>query len=217
MANLILILGESGTGKSTSIENLDEKSTFIVQVVNKPLPFKGFKQRFPLLTKENPKGNRMVTNKYDVINWALNHANNNLAVKTIIVDDFQYLLADEFMARANERGYDKFIEIAQHYYQVIKFAEGLREDLNTFFLSHSETTQDGNSKVKTIGKLLDEKITVEGLFTIVLNTKIEDGQYFFETQNSGFNTTKSPRGMFDRTISNDLKLVTEKINEYYGG
>lgn len=122
------------------------------------------------------------------------------------------------MKRAMERGFDKFTEMAQHYYDIIKYAQSLREDLNIIFLSHSERKDDGSTKVKTIGKLLDEKVTIEGLFTVVLNTKIEDGNYYFETQNNGFNTRKSPKGMFkEYKIPNDLKLVVDKVNEYYGG
>lgn len=217
MSNLILILGQSGTGKSTSIRNMDSKDTFIIQTVNKPLPFKGFKKSYPIMDKDG-KGKRLVTDNYDKIIGCLKYLNNNKDIKNIIIDDFQYVISGEFMVRAKEKGFDKFTEMAQHYYMIIDIASRLREDLNIFFLSHNEQKEDGTSKVKTIGKLLDEKITIEGLFTIVLNTTIQDGNYYFETQNNGFNTTKSPMGMFDeKLIDNDLKIVTEKINEYYGG
>ena len=217
MSNLILILGQSGTGKSTSIRNMDSKDTFIIQTVNKPLPFKGFKADYPLMDKDG-KGKRLVTDNYDKIIGCLKYLNNNKDIKNIIIDDFQYVISNEFMVRAKEKGFDKFTEMAQHYYVIIEVASRLREDLNIFFLSHNEQKEDGTSKVKTIGKLLDEKITIEGLFTIVLNTVIQDNKYYFQTQNNGFSTTKSPLGMFDeQLIENDLKLVTEKINEYYGG
>ena len=217
MANLVLILGQSGTGKSTSIRNMDNKDTFIIQVVNKPLPFKGFKSDYPLMDK-NGEGKRVVSDNYDKIISCLKYLNNDENIKNIVIDDFQYVISNEFMVRAKEKGFDKFTEMAQHYYMIIEIASRLREDLNIFFLSHSEQKEDGTSKVKTIGKLLDEKITIEGLFTIVLNTVIQDNKYYFQTQNNGFNTTKSPLGMFDeQLIENDLKLVTEKINEYYGG
>lgn len=217
MSNLILILGQSGTGKSTSIRNMDSKDTFIIQTVNKPLPFKGFKKNYPIMDKDG-NGKRLVTDNYDKIIGCLKYLNNNKDIKNIIIDDFQYVISNEFMLRAKEKGFDKFTEMAQHYYVIIDVASRLREDLNIFFLSHNEQKEDGTSKVKTIGKLLDEKITIEGLFTIVLNTVIQDNKYYFQTQNNGFNTTKSPLGMFDeQLIENDLKLVTEKINEYYGG
>lgn len=217
MSNLILILGQSGTGKSTSIRNMDSEDTFIIQTVNKPLPFKGFKKSYPIMDKDR-KGKRLVTDNYDKIIGCLKYLNNNKDIKNIIIDDFQYVISGEFMVRAKEKGFDKFTEMAQHYYMIIDIASRLREDLNIFFLSHNEQKEDGTSKVKTIGKMLDEKITIEGLFTIVLNTVIQDNKYYFQTQNNGFNTTKSPLGMFDeQLIENDLKLVTEKINEYYGG
>lgn len=217
MSNLILILGQSGTGKSTSIRNMDSKDTFIIQAVNKPLPFKGFKKSYPIIDKDG-KGRRLVSDNYDKIISCLKYLNNDKDIKNIIIDDFQYVISDEFMVRAKEKGFDKFTEMAQHYYMIIDVASRLKEDLNIFFLSHNEQKEDGTSKVKTIGKLLDEKITIEGLFTIVLNTVIQDNKYYFETQNNGFNTTKSPLGMFDeRLIDNDLKIVSEKINEYYGG
>lgn len=218
MANLILIIGESGTGKSTSVATLEPEETFIIQVVNKPLPFRGFKNNYPLLTKEKPGGNRIIAKDYSWILKTLQQIEINKKVKTVVIDDFQYVLSKEYMQRAMERGFDKFTQMAQHYYDVINFAQMMREDLNIIFLSHSENKEDGTSKVKTIGKLLDDKITVEGLFTIVLNTKIEDGEYFFETQNNGFNTSKSPKGMFEEfKIPNDLKFVVDKVNEYYGG
>ncbi len=218
MSNLILVIGESGTGKSTSIETLDPKETFIIQVVQKPLPFRGFKKNYPIFSKENPKGNRIVAKDYTWIIKALQSIEMNKEIKTVVVDDFQYVLSKEYMKRAMERGFDKFTEMAQHYYDIIEMAQEMREDLNIIFLSHNESKEDGTSKVKTIGKLLDDKITVEGLFTIVLNTKIEDGSYYFETQNNGFNTSKSPKGMFGEfKIPNDMKYVVDKVNEYYGG
>ena len=122
------------------------------------------------------------------------------------------------MQRATERGFDKFTEMAQKYYNIIMAASNLRDDLTVIFMSHLERKDDGSEKVKTIGKLLDEKITVEGLFTIVLTTRVEQGEYFFETQNNGRNTTKSPKGMFkENKIPNDLSIVTQAISSYYGG
>ena len=218
MSNMILILGESGTGKSTSIESLDEKETFIIQVINKPLPFRKFKSKYPLLNKEKTSGNRIVSDKAQGIIGCLNWINSQEHIKNVVIDDFQYILANEYMEKALQTGYNKFTEMAKNYHSIIQFAQQLREDLSIVFMSHLERKDDGTSKIKTIGKLLDEKITVEGLFTIVLNTSMEDGNYYFETQNNGFNTTKSPKGMFEELkIPNDLNYVIEKINEYYGG
>lgn len=216
MANLIMVLGESGTGKSTSIETLNEKETFIIQVVDKPLPFKGFKKRYSLKTKENPKGNRFISDRADVIIKILQNLNKEKGVKNIIIDDSQYIMANEFMRRAKEKGYEKFTEIGQNFYNLIDTANDLREDINVIFLQHTEVTDDGRKKAKTIGKLIDDKISLEGRFTIVLITEVEDGAYYFRTQNNGNDTCKSPRGMFeDLRIPNDLQYVVTKCNEYF--
>lgn len=216
MSNLVLILGESGTGKSTSIETLDEKETFIIQVINKPLPFKGFKANYPLL--KNKEGQRFISDRSDKIIDCLMWINQQEYIKNVVIDDFQYVLANEYMRRAKEKSFDKYSDMANNYHSIIQVAQQLREDLNIIFMSHIERTEDGRTKVKTIGKALDKYITVEGLFTIVLSTEIEDDNYYFETQNNGFNTTKSPKGMFEELkIPNDLNYVITKINEYYGG
>jgi len=124
-------------------------------------------------------------------------------------------MANEFMRRSGERGYDKFTEIGEHAWRLVFNARLLRQDLIVIFLSHSDTDDKGKTKVKTIGKLLDDKITVEGMFSIVLNTFVEDGKYYFETQTNGSNTTKSPEEMFaERRIPNDLNLVVQSIHKY---
>lgn len=216
MANLIMILGESGTGKSTSIESLEPKETFIIQVVDKPLPFKEFKKKYPLRDKENPKGNRFISDRAEIIKKILESLNKEKSIKNIIIDDAQYIMANEFMRRAKEKGFEKFTEIGQNFYTLIDTANNLREDLNVIFLQHIETTDAGKVKAKTIGKLLDDKIGLEGRFTIVLATEVEDGNYYFRTQNNGYDTVKSPRGMFeDLRIANDLNLVIKKTNEYF--
>ena len=134
----------------------------------------------------------------------------------IVIDDAQYLMANEFMRRATERGYDKFTEIAQNFWNLVNKVKELPDNQIVYFLAHIERDQNGNEKIKTIGKLLDEKITVEGMFTIVLKTNVTDGAYTFLTQNSGHDTVKSPIGMFKTfAIDNDLKYVDDKIRNYY--
>lgn len=215
MANLIMIIGESGTGKSTSIETLNPKDTFIIQTVDKPLPFKGFKTKYPLKTKEI-NGNRFISDKVETILKILNSLNNEKNIKNIIIDDAQYIMANEFMRRAKEKGFEKFTEIGQKFYNLINTANDMREDINIIFLQHIETTDTGKIKAKTIGKLLDEKIVLEGRFTIVLSTEVEDGKYYFRTQNNGNDTCKSPKGMFeDLRIPNDLNFVITKSKEYF--
>jgi hypothetical protein len=135
----------------------------------------------------------------------------------IVIDDMQYLLARQFMGRAKELGYQKFTDMALGYYNVINTLESMPDNKRVYFLSHIERDAQGNEKVKTIGKLLDEKITVEGLFTIVLKTKVMDNQYYFSTHNSGNDTVKTPMGMFaDDLIPNDLNAVDQAVCGYYG-
>lgn len=216
MANLIMILGESGSGKSTSIENLNPKETFIIQVVNKPLPFKGYKTKYPLKNKANPDGNRFISDKAELIIKILETLDKEKTFKNIIIDDSQYIMANDFMKRAKEKGYDKFTEIGQNFFSIIDKATGMKEDMNIIFLHHTQITETGLTKAKTVGKILDSMIGIEGRFTIVLMAEVEDGNYYFRTQNNGFDTCKSPKGMFeDLRIPNDLQIVINKINEYF--
>lgn len=198
----VMILGESGTGKSASLRNADEKKFGVVNVAGKPLPFKN-------------KLESITTDDYRKVK---NSIKDFVAAgkKSIVIDDSQYLMANEFMRRATERGYDKFTEIAQNMWDLVNNIKSLPDDVIVYFLTHLERDQSGNEKVKTIGKLLDEKITLEGMFTIVLKTNVTDGQYAFLTQNSGHDTVKSPIGLFPTyAIDNDLKYVDEKIRNYY--
>lgn len=218
MSTGILIIGESGTGKSTAIETLNPKETFIISILNKPLPFKGWRKKYTTIDSEkNPKGNYYSIAKSDCVVKTMNYINMKMPhIKTIIIDDFQYIMSNEFMDRALEKGYDKFSEIGKHAWDVITTALMLRLNLNVIFLSHSDTDDSGKIKCKTIGKLLDEKVCVEGMFTIVFNSIIKDGQYGFLTQNLGNNIAKSPKGMFeDVFIPNDLQFVVDQINAYY--
>lgn len=200
MAIAVLILGESGTGKSTSMRNLDPQTTSIVNVDGKPYPFKA---KFP---------KTIVSDKSETIKNALLKTDS----KVVVVDDSQFIMANEYMRRAKEVGYNKFTDIGQHFFDVVETVKQLPSDVIVFFLHHTETDQFGNIKAKTIGKMLDSTITLEGKFSIVLRTSVENGQYFFRTQNSGDDTTKSPFGMFEtEKIPNDLKFVADKITAYY--
>lgn len=199
MAIPVLILGESGTGKSASLRNFEPDDLKAINVANKPLPFKN-------------KFESISTDDYRTIIKELKLNKKKVAV----IDDAQYLMANEFMRRATERGFDKFTEIAQNFWTLVNTVKDLPADQVVYFLAHIERDANGNEKIKTIGKLLDEKITVEGMFTIVLKTNVTDGVYSFITQNSGHDTVKSPIGMFPSiVIDNDLKYVDEKIRNYY--
>lgn len=225
MAHGILVIGESGSGKSTSARNLPAEETFWINVANKSLPMKGWKSKYPKLSKENPEGRMSTVNTPTGIIKAMEYVNKDRPeIKNLIIDDWQYMSAFEFFDRADEKGYEKFTEIGKWLAQVAKKPIELRDDLTIFFLTHSEENQDkrGNkkTKAKTIGRMVDEKLTLEGLFSIVLYAKIkrdEEGKlkYVFETVNDGSNTCKTPMGMFEKSeISNDLQLVKEAIVEY---
>ena len=224
MAQSVLVIADSGTGKSTSIKSLNPKETFIINIANKPLPFKGWKKNYSNISKDNPKGNMTSASSAPGIIKAMQHVNDKmLEIKTLVVDDWQYMSSFEYFDRANEKGYDKFTSIAANLAQVAKMPKDMREDLTIFFLTHSEESTDVNGhrkvKAKTVGKMIDNALTLEGLFSIVLFGKIrktEDGlEYGFDTQNNGENTCKSPMGMFEESfINNDLQFVKDCIIKY---
>lgn len=208
MSVAIMVLGQSGTGKTTSLRNMDPTEALLIQVISKPLPFRS--KNWKLVDKSG--GNMIVASKSDLICQAMRKTTRPV----IIVDDLQYLLATEFMERAHEKGYDKFTEMARHYYDVLTTAMTLAPEKRVYLLSHTDTSESGQVKAKTIGKLLDEKITVEGLVTIVLRTHVINGQYVFSTRNNGSDTVKTPLGLFDAEhIPNDLAEVDKAIAAYY--
>lgn len=196
----VMILGESGTGKSASLRNFGKDEIGVINVCGKPLPFRN-------------QIKDLKTDNYMAIEKALKASSKKAAV----IDDCQYLMANEYMRQAKVTGYQKFTDIAQNFWMLVQVViRELPEDVIVYFLGHIERDQNGNEKFKTIGKMLDEKITVEGMFTVVLKTSIQDGRYLFSTRNSGNDTVKSPIGMFDEPyIDNDLKAVDTAIREYY--
>lgn len=207
MSIATMVLGQSGTGKSTSLRNMSPAQTLLIQVIPKPLPFRTKEWR---LVKDG--GNIIVANTSDTICAAMRKTTRPI----IVIDDLQYLLATEFMDRAHETGYTKFTEMARHYYDVLTTASTLAPEKRVYLLSHTDTSDTGQVKAKTIGKLLDEKITVEGLVTIVLRTHVINGQYVFSTRNSGSDTVKTPLELFaDEHIPNDLAEIDRAISDYY--
>lgn len=217
MSTTILIIGESGTGKSSSIRTLNHQETIIINVLDKPLPFKGFKNKYISKSTDDKKANIFSTDKYSKIIESINAVDKNRPeIKNLIIDDFQYIMANAFLTRALERGYDKFTEIGQQAWQIIRSLQSCREDLKCYVLSHSDVDQSGKSKCKTIGKMLDDKICLEGMFTIVFHSMSHDGKYKFLTQNDGVHLAKSPLGMFEsKYIDNDLQFIGSKIEEYF--
>lgn len=210
----ILIIGKSGSGKSFSLNTLNPEDVVLIQCLKKKLPFKS--TNWEDCNEENPKGSIIISDDYKVIKRIIKNAPNK-GKKIIIVDDFQYLIANEFMKRLNEKGYDKFNELAKHTWEVIMEAINSPNDSRIYFLSHSEETETNEIKCKTIGRLLDDKITLEGMFTIVLRSNKDVNEYVFYTQTNGHDTCKSPYKLFDDyIIANDLKYIDDKVCEYYG-
>lgn len=225
MAQSALIIGDSGCGKSTSIESLDPQSTFIINVANKPLPFKGWRSKYTSWSKTNLIGNMYTKSDPDSIIACMQYVSiQRPEIKTIVVDDWQYMSSFEYMDKAMEKGYDKFTKMAMNLTRVARIQNELRDDLVIIFLTHSEESVDidGNRKIKakTIGKMIDSTVTLEGLFSIVLFAKAKKDKelgvrYVFETQTNGENTCKSPKGMFSEfEIPNDLALVRVAIEDY---
>lgn len=199
MAIGVLILGESGTGKTYSTKTFSPEDVKILSVVKPILPFRG---------------------KYEVVKTPtardIIREMKNTTKKNIVIDDFQYILGVPMMRRIGEKGWDKFNDIQQPYADVLDALNSLPDDTIVYLNSHTEQDDTGKRKIKTIGKALDKYLTVEGLFMIVLGTMVVDGKYYFQTQNGGNDTLKSPEGMFPTLlIPNDLAYVEDKIRSYY--
>lgn len=212
MSIATLILGESGTGKTTSLRNLDPDSVLLIQAVRKPLPFKSAGAPWKLADRANPGGAIFVSDNSGKIVTAMNRTPR----KIVILDDFQYVLANEFMRRSHEKGFDKFTDIGRNAWDILTAASNLPPDVRVYVLAHTQSDETGKVRAKTIGKMLDEKITVEGLFTIVLRTAVINGEFLFSTQNNGHDTVKSPLGLFNSDhIENDLQAVDSEICNYF--
>jgi len=220
MAKTVMIQGDSGTGKSAALRNLEKEKTVLVNILGKPLPFKGG-NLIDSITTDEPK-------KIDDALLKISNSEKRKEKQIIIIDDFQYIMANMYMKslldpRTKDSEFQKYKEIGYAAWNNIRTAQSLRDDIIVFFLTHTEIDSNGRTKCKTIGKMLDEKIVLEGMFTIVLNTIIHpdkqgDERYCFQTQNNGNNTTKSPMGMFEtEEIPNDLQIVVNAIKSYYGG
>ncbi len=230
MSRIIGIVGESGSGKSTSLESLDPNETFIINCSRKDLPFKGWKSKYTTFSKdkgspEDNGGNHYMTEKASVIKMLLEHIDKNREdINKIIIDDAQYIMSTEYMNRADETGWDKFTDIAKNIWSVVNKARNLQRDIDVIITFHSEDVNDDGKikkKIKTVGKMIDNTITLEGLFTMILYTKVEmdldsqEPRFYFQTVTDGRNTCKTPKGMFeDKLIPNDMGYVFDKIEEY---
>lgn len=200
MAVLVMAYGQSGTGKSTSLRNFKNEEVAVVNVSGKPLPFRGDIKPYN-------------SDNYQKIMAAIQGTDR----KSIVIDDATYLMVNAFMRNAKVVGYQKYTDMAYDFNALVEFCANLPDDKIVYFLGHSDQADDGREHFKTIGKMLDNYVTLEGRFTIVLKTVVQDGKYMFSTQNNGQDTVKSPMGMFEHAlIDNDLKAVDDTIREYWG-
>lgn len=225
MANNVIILGKSGAGKSTSIRDLDPKETVVINTLNKRLPFKGSNSMY---SKEN-KNLLHADNYGTLINYLKAISDQMPHIKNIVLDDVIYIMRKEYFSRAKESGYGKYTELASHFQQIISTCEGLRQDLNVFFILHSEDVISDSSitgyKVSTIGKLLDTQYNPVEVVPMVLYSAIKydekgNPEYGFYThaikEGQVEIPAKSPDGMFENNfIPNSLGTVVKAMNEYY--
>ena len=202
----VLIIGKSGSGKSTALRNCVNDSNWnLVNVLGKPLPFKG-------------KVPQVVTDDYEQVKRCLTSS----MAKSLVVDDAGYLITNYFMRNHSSKGqgnaiFSMYNTLADNFWKLVEYIKHLPEDKIVYIIMHEDTDDFGNVKPKTIGKLIDEKICLEGMFTIVLRCIQENGKHLFITQAEGGAVSKSPMGMFeDLEIPNDLVYVDETIREYYG-
>lgn len=200
----VLIIGRSGTGKSTSIRNFPEAG--VINVLGKPLPFKGAKNQC------------ITTDNYEQVANILYRCN----AKSIVIDDSGYLMTNQFMRGHAAKGAGNAIftfynDLADRFWGLIRFVvERLPADKTVYFIMHEDKNDFGDVKPKSIGKMLDEKVCLEGMFTVVLRSILDNGRYIFKTKTDGTDVCKTPLGMFDELeIDNDLKVVDDTIREYY--
>lgn len=211
MSYLTLVLGESGTGKTTSLRNLDPSKTLLIQPFRKPLPFpsKGWREAL----KKGDGGNICVTPEASKIMALMDRAPHDI----IVIDDYQFILARKYMESTEPNQFALFKDIGKDGYNVFRKAAELAPNKRVYILAHTQTDDSGRTKIKTLGKLLDEKINLESLCTTVLRTKVNAGKYTFTTHNSGSDTVKSPLGLFDESeVDNDLAAIDERLCAYYG-
>ena len=195
----VLLIGKSGSGKSASLRNFKKDEIAIANVLGKPLPFKS--------DLEAPK-----VDDYNTILKAIEHTNK----KVIVIDDANYLITNEFMNKSSVKGFDKYNEMGNNFFNLINGIKNVDGGKTVYLIMHEDTDDEGNVKPKTIGKLLDDKVNIQGMFTICIRSMFDNGNYIFRLKTNGQDCVKTPIGLFEEEqIENDLKLVDEKIREYY--
>lgn len=200
MATIVMVYGQSGTGKSTSLRNFKKGEASVINVSRKPMPFKC-------------DLNIANVGDYSQIKALLQKT----ASKAIIIDDCTYLMVNEYMSKADQKGFDKYTDMAKNFWDLLNYCiNNLDDSKIVYFLGHSEKADDGREHFKTVGKMLDNTVVPEGYCTVVLKTLVEDGHYYFSTHNNGYDTVKTPFGMFEEDrIENDLKAVDTTLRNYF--
>lgn len=210
MSIATLVLGASGTGKSTSLRNLDPTKTLLIQCIKKPLPFRaaGWKTRINL----KAEGNVIQTSDPLLIEKLLRSSPHEV----VVIDDYQAVMVNELLNRSSEKGYDKFTDIAKAAWNIFNAAGDLAAHRRVYILAHTQTDDFGQVRMKTVGRMVDNTLVPEGYFTIVLRTEVVNGTYKFSTQTNGQDCAKSPMGMFaERHVDNDLAAIDDVIQEFY--
>lgn len=195
----VLLIGKSGSGKSASLRNFKKGEIAIANVLGKPLPFKS--------DLEAPK-----VDDYNIILKAIQTTDK----KVIVIDDANYLITNEFMNKSSVKGFDKYNEMGNNFFNLINGIKNVEGGKTVYLIMHEDTDEEGNIKPKTIGKLLDDKVNIQGMFTVCIRAMYDNGNYIFRLKTNGQDCVKTPIGLFEEEqIENDLKLVDEKIREYY--
>lgn len=195
----VLLLGKSGSGKSTSLRNFTKDEVAVVNVLGKPLPFK--------TDIKAPK-----VDDYATILKAIAGTKK----KTIVIDDANYLITNEFMGKSSVKGFDKYNEIGNHFFELINGIKNIEGGKTVYLIMHEDTDDEGNVKPKTIGKLLDDKVNIQGMFTVCIRSMFDNGKYVFRLKTNGQDPVKTPFGMFEEdTMDNDLKVFDNVVREYY--
>lgn len=195
----VLLIGKSGSGKSASLRNFKKEEIAIANVLGKPLPFKS--------DLEAPK-----VDDYNIILKAIQKTDK----KVIVIDDANYLITNEFMNKSSVKGFDKYNEMGNNFFNLINGIKNIEGGKTVYLIMHEDTDDEGNVKPKTIGKLLDDKVNIQGMFTICLRSMFDNGNYIFRLKTNGQDCVKTPIGLFDEEqMENDLKIVDDKIREYY--
>ena len=195
----VLLLGQSGSGKSTSMRNFTKDEIAVINVLGKPLPFKS----------------DIKAPKIDDYATILNQIKITKK-KTIVIDDANYLITNEFMNKSSVKGFDKYNEMGNNFFNLINGIKNIDGGKTVYLIMHEDTDENGNIKPKTIGKLLDDKVNIQGMFTVCIRSMFDNGNYIFRLKTNGQDCVKTPFGMFENdTMENDLKEFDKVVREYY--